>query len=218
MEKIFNYGISLLLLVLGLLFLGNPIKIWNTNDFFAGWWTLFVIVLALLIIVAKRNKFSGIFLLIFGVSMLAAYNHLLSISDVIYMCIAAFIILISLNIFLFMVMKRDKIKVSKVNKYYISTFGEVVEKVNGKLDNFGVKSLFGQVFLDLSEAKVKGEIVIDLSCTLGNIELILPSNVNLVTSSKSKLGVIHNFRVNPKKNSGTIVINSNCMLGEINIK
>ncbi len=218
MDKIFTCIICIMLFSISIILTGNVFELWDTSSFISGWWSIYIFILGLLIVIAKRNKFSGIFLMVLSLSIGMYIYNLIMFRDIYYICGAVFFILIAIYLFLVMHKKRNKVVNKAARTFYASTLGEVAEKINGSVENFGINAFLGQVFLDLSDVKIKGEVVIDIQCTLGNVELILPKSVKVSTNHKSTLGSMHNFRVSPKKSSGNIIINSTCCLGEINIK
>ena len=63
---------GLLLLIIGVGFIGEATHLWNFNLFFPGWWTLFIIIPAFSAIVGQGFHTGNVAWLIFGVLMLLA--------------------------------------------------------------------------------------------------------------------------------------------------
>lgn len=63
---------GLLLLIIGVGFIGEATHLWNFNLFFPGWWTLFIIIPAFSSIVGQGFRSGNVAWLIFGVLMLLA--------------------------------------------------------------------------------------------------------------------------------------------------
>ena len=125
--------IGLLLIVFGLLFLGNSFDLWNFNLFFDGWWTLFIIIPS---ICSLLNKDYTAFILGTSVGVLL----LLATRDIIdWSMVGGIFIPILLNVIGFntlCIKKNKSSKTSKLkkesNKDYLAIFGGVENKYTGK--------------------------------------------------------------------------------------
>ena len=71
---------GLLLLIIGVGFIGEATHLWNFNLFFPGWWTLFIIIPAFSATVGQGFHTGNVAWLIFGVLMPVSYTHL-TLSD-----------------------------------------------------------------------------------------------------------------------------------------
>ena len=79
--------------------------------------------------------------------------------------------------------------------------------------------MFGRVKLDLSNASIVQDIVVDVSAIFGSVDIIVPDNVKVKTSNIPIFGAISNKYNNSEDSEAhTIYINSTCMFGGVNIK
>ncbi len=81
-----------------------------------------------------------------------------------------------------------------------------------------INSVFGSVVLDLREAIIMEDVVINVSAIFAGTDIYVPSNVNVKTSSIPIFGGVSN-----KTNGGmvagpTLYINATCMFGGVDIK
>ncbi len=70
--------IGITLILLGLIMLLNVLGITNISIFFAGWWTLFIIIPSLFGIINERKKSYYVFSFILGIILLAASQDIIS--------------------------------------------------------------------------------------------------------------------------------------------
>jgi len=73
---------GILLIIVGVLFLGNSLDIWHINLFFKGWWTLFIIVPSIIEIFDKNNFSGSLISLVIGVLLLLACQDIISWSKI----------------------------------------------------------------------------------------------------------------------------------------
>ena len=73
-----NIILGIILMVVGVLFLGSNLDWWNIDLFFDGWWTLFIIIPALVGIFKKEERISSIIGFIIGVLLLLAAQDVIN--------------------------------------------------------------------------------------------------------------------------------------------
>ena len=115
-------------------------------------------------------------------------------------------------------------KINKLNKeknsddnYFAAFSGQDVNLSNKKFNGSDVTACFGDIKLDLREAIIEKDIVINASSILGGINILVPEDVNVIVKSTSIFGGVTNKKenTNSKKN---IYINAMCMFGGVDIK
>ena len=115
-------------------------------------------------------------------------------------------------------------KVKKLNKeknsddnYFAAFSGQDVNLSNKKFNGSDVTACFGGIKLDLREAIIEKDIVINASSIFGGINILVPEDVNVIVKSTSIFGGVTNKKenTNSKKN---IYINAMCMFGGVDIK
>ena len=115
-------------------------------------------------------------------------------------------------------------KINKLNKeknsddnYFAAFSGQDVNLSNKKFNGSDITACFGGIKLDLREAIIEKDIVINASSIFGGINILVPEDVNVIVKSTSIFGGVTNKKenTNSKKN---IYINAMCMFGGVDIK
>ena len=73
---------GIVLIVVGILFLGRNMNWWNFSIFFEGWWTLFLIVPSIISLVRKESMGTSFLILVLGVLMLLASQNVIEWSTI----------------------------------------------------------------------------------------------------------------------------------------
>lgn len=206
---------GVLLIIGGVLFLGNSLDIWHINLFFKGWWTLFIIVPS--IIGLDKDSMSGSFIsLVVGVLLLLACRDIISWSKIWKIFVPILVIVMGVML-IFRSLKNPKMKTSKNALEYVAIFSEVDEKIKEITSDFKAISIFGGVNLDLRKAKIDKDIVIECTTIFGGIDIRVPDNVKIKTSGMPIFGGVENKYTEEDKSSVTIYINYVCVFGGIDI-
>lgn len=84
-----------------------------------------------------------------------------------------------------------------------------------------INSILGNVQLDLRNAIIYENSVIDVTCILGGIDIYVPANIRIVNQCTAILAGVDANVISPRnmsEDSFTIYIKGNCLLGGIEIK
>ena len=81
-----------------------------------------------------------------------------------------------------------------------------------------INSIFGSVVLDLRDAIINEDVVINASVIFAGADIYVPSNVNIKVSSVPIFGGVSNKVYNQNVSGPTIFINATCMFGGLDIK
>lgn len=218
-EKIFNTIIATSLITYAITAILTSI-IKDVNIFFKGWWTLIFILPALGMLLFQSNKKSSLFIIILGIIVFLTMNKLLTINKCFIILLSLVIIFLGINIIevTFRIPKKKKSTEKYLPNYY-AIFGSVEEKNSTKFVGGRVHSIFGQVFLDLTNAKIENESTIKVLSIFGSSEIVLPKNVEVITSSKSTLGSDENYQsTNSRGRKNKVYIESVNILGSTKLK
>lgn len=139
------------------------------------------------------------------------------------------ILLITLGIVIisgaFRTKKVKKIRVANKTKTddivtYNGIFSGIEEKiVEDDFKGTNAYAIFGGVDLDLSEIKIKEDILINVYGIFGGVGLILPKNVNIVVKSSCAFGGVDNKANNKKDDKQkTITVNATAVFGGVELK
>lgn len=229
MKMVSNYIWGLFLILVGVVLGLNAFGITNINLFFDGWWTVFIIVPSLNGLIKGEDRTGALIGLIIGVFLLLSCQDVIDFSLFVKLFIPVILITIGLSI-IFKDKAKDVVvkKMGKINAKdidmehtYISTFSE--EKINldnEKLENCAINSIFGSVSLDLRNAIIDEDIVINNYVVFGGVTIKVPKDVNVVVKTTSIFGGVDNKtgRNKSKENVKTIYIKGTILFGGIDIK
>ena len=174
-----NWFWGILLIIVGILFLGRNMDWWDFSIFFDGWWTLFLIIPALISLVRREGIATPFLILILGVLMLLASQEVIEWDTVWKVFVPIIIIVVGLSI----ILGNKRVRSPKSNaKEYLAIFSSVEETIDEIKSDFKVTSIFGGVELDLRNVKLKEDLVIDCFSLFGGIDIRLPKDVKLEVS------------------------------------
>lgn len=205
------WGIAIL--ALGVIFGGNALGIWNVDIFFKGWWTLFIIVPSAIGLITEKEKLSNLMVLGVGVCLLLASLEVFSWETAGKSILALFLILLGLGIVLKTIFhgkfkKAIEKELDKAEKNgdepraHLAVFsGENVSYNKEELKNVKLCAVFGGIELDLRNAIIKDTAVIKAFSLFGGIDIILPEDITLKTSSGFVFGGISDERKDSDKKS-----------------
>lgn len=206
---------GIILIAIGIVFLGNNMDWWHINIFFKGWWSLFIIIPSIYGIFDKDSFTGSVISLAVGVLLLLSAQNVIAWGMIWKILIPIIIIMVGLRL----IIAPRKIKtVDKTNsKSYVAVFSGVEEKITKIASDFTAVSVFGSIELDLRKAKLDHDLVIECVTVFGGIDLRLPDNVKVKTSGVPIFGGIESKIDEASDNDVTIYINYTCIFGGIDI-
>ena len=214
-KNISTIFIGILIIVLGVIFLGNSLNIWNVQIFFDGWWTVFIIIPSIMGLLQKEALASSFLGLSIGILLLLASQEVIKWNMVGKIFIPIILIVIGLLI----IFKPGTKKIDKKNlPEYIGLFSSIEEKANKNFKGANCIAIFGGVELDLRDVDIKSDISINCTTIFGGIDIIAPKNVNIKTSGMPIFGGIENQKESNEESAPTIYINYVCIFAGIDIK
>lgn len=182
-----NYILGIIIILIGIIFLGNNLDIWNINILFKGWWTLFIIIPSIKGLIEKEYITSLLGLSI-GILLLLSSQKIISWSMVGEIFIPIVIIVLGLSFII-----NPKKKVTNNNKdIYFGIFSSTEEKILNLDKDITCIAIFGGIDLDLSSAKIKDNIKIECVSIFGGIDLHIPKNVSVKSNGMPILGGFEN--------------------------
>ena len=219
---------GLALVALGVILGGNALGWFNINIFFNGWWTLFIIVPCFISLITNPKEWLGDLIgILIGVSLLLACRDIISFRDLWKLLLPAIIILIGLSIIFknLFSQKFDK-AVSKLNDKFNkddesgAVFGGSNINLAGKeFKGKNINAIFGGLKLDLREAKIKEDVIINATAVFGGIDILVPKDVAIETKSNSFFGGVSNKKKTaPKDKAPTVYVNGVALFGGIEVK
>lgn len=220
-ERIF-WG--LLLIAVGAIVALNSLGITHINIFFKGWWTLFIILPSIKGLFSKSDKtWSFIFLLI-GVVLLLCAQGVIEGNLVGKLIFPAILIIMGLSIIFKDAIGEniyDKIKTinnSESQEYYATFSGQQLKFTGDEFKGANLNAVFGGIDLDLKEANIEKDQLINISAIFGGVDVLVPANVNVKVKSTSLFGGIDNKVKTYKEGAPTIYVKAFCLFGGADIK
>ena len=226
MKDYTKYIIGFLLIFIGLILGLNAFGITNINLFFSGWWTLFIIIPSLVGLINDKEKTSSLIFLIIGVWLFLAERDLIEYELLIKLLLPVILISIGLLLVFKDVLSINVKEIKKINannkesNNYIAVFGSQDLKFEDeKVENLDLKSLFGGIKLDLRDARIEKDIVINTLSVFGGIDIYVPDDVKVKVSSTPFFGGVEVKREKQSsKKEITIYLNSVCIFGGVDVK
>ncbi len=210
---------GLALVLIGIIIMLNALNIININLLFTGWWTLFIIVPSLIGLINDKDKTGSIIGLLVGIALLLSVRGIVSIDLILKLILPSLLIIIGLSIMLKGVFTTKTKPNTTTNNHYCATFsGQKVSLPKEKFTGCKVDAIFGGVTLDLRDAIIKEDAIIEASAIFGGIDILAPENVNIVSKGTSIFGGTNMKRENDDTNKHTITINATCLFGGIDVK
>jgi predicted membrane protein len=217
MKKVSNIILGLSISILGILIGLNILEVLNFTSFFAGWWTLFIIIPSLFYVISSKNKAISIIFFIIGILLFLACNMIIDFSIIWSLLVPIIILGIGFS-FLFNYFKEDNSRKNKKNEIGI-VFDKQKIKTSKAYDGGSVNTIFGYLEYDLEKSKISKDIMIDITSLFGVTTIYLPSNVNVIVKSYTIFGTFKNSReTNKKSNDNTVFISSKSVFGGVNIR
>lgn len=229
MKKISSAVWGLVLVAVGVILCGNALGWFNVDVFFDGWWTLFIIIPCTIgLFTSKNGRLGSLIGIAIGVSLLLACQDVIGFDSLWKLLLPVIIIIIGLSIIcksLFS-QKFDQ-AVSKLNEKIGDDdesgafFGGANIDLTGKeFKGKNLNAIFGGLKLDLRNAKIKEDVIINATAVFGGIDILVPEDVIVETKSNSFFGGVSNKKATATKKdkAPTIYVNGTALFGGIEVK
>ncbi len=227
MSKVKNILWGVIILVIGIIWALNALEITNITIFFEGWWTFLIIIPSLISLITNESKIWSAILLVIGIVLFLCTRGIISFTLISKLIIPFILIVIGLSlIFKNTIDKRLKERIETIKKdkekleEYCVTFGsEDISYQNQEFKSAKLDSIFGSMVLNLKEATITKDQIINVNAIFGGVDIIVPQNVNIKVKSTPIFGGTSNkVKTTFNENLPTIYINSVAMFGGVEIK
>ncbi len=221
-DRISRWSWGLIWIALGVIIAGNACQWWDIRLFFKGWWTLFIIIPCAITVLSKGlGNFSAIGLAV-GVILLFNCQGIIVDEEFRRLIIPVIIIVIGLNILLRNMLhnfRKVNVTYTKEDCHAATFSGMTFVQPNTKYCGGELDSIFGGLTLDLRNAIIDENIIINATSIFGGIDIYVPKTVRVKVSSTSFFGGVSNKRKGAAPSKAPIIyINSTCMFGGVEIK
>lgn len=214
---------GIVLIGIGLVIGLNALEITNINIFFDGWWTLFIIIPCFIGLFDDEDKTGNLIGLSIGGALLLACQDIINFEIILKLIVPFILIMIGLSL-LFKETIHEKIS-EKVKERkgslenVVATFADQKKAVEDEeFKGSNLDAVFGSIKLDLRKAEIKEDATIKASSIFGEINILVPNDVNIELKSTPIFASITNRTRKNKENTKTIYVDAFSMFGGINIK
>lgn len=224
-KKYTNIFLGLSLIVLGIIMLGNYIGIFSVDIFFDGWWTVFIIVPSILGIFDRRGRTASLIFLLIGILLLLNQQNILPRDLSWKILFASIIIIVGVRIVISGFYK-NKVNIDfnfqgseADDQTYTAIFSGYKRKYsNEEFKGANLTAIFGGIDLDIRDAVIKHDVVINSVSIFGGCNIIVPNNVNIKTAGTNIFGGVDNKIKNHTSGFYTIYLNTTSIFGGVDIK
>ena len=220
-KRIGNTLWGLLFIALGIGIVGDMMGAWELNLLFAGWWTMFLIIPAVLSIISNGIRIGNSIGLVVGVALLACVRGYLPWEVLSRMLVPVVMILIGgvmvfKNLF-HLNLGRVKVPNEKRLEELVVFSGKnlVIQDTFYGIDG---EAIFGGLTIDLRGAKIEENISIDAMAVFGGVDILLPSNVKVKMNDTGLFGGCSNSYRNYEGEVPIVYINATALFGGVEVK
>lgn len=215
--------LGILLLIVGIGYVGNVFEVWKFTIFFRGWWTLLIIVPA--VVAIARHGFKRKYLVWLGGGLLLLLTCSGILPDIVSKLVFPMVV-IALG---FAIIFRGSISNAphssdgsapkNVPSYTAVLSGRTPNLAGKRFDGAFCTAILGGVDLKLKESEIADGATIDILSIFGGVDVILPPGVNAEISCIPVLGGVSEPKDRPfTENAPTVYINAVCILGGADVK
>ena len=207
-------GWGIIIIITGLLYLANNLDLLGFNIFFPGWWTVFIIVPSVIGLFYRDEMMQSVLGIIIGVLLLMAAQDFIAWSRVWQLFFPFLIISVGVSILFKPSFKKTVKKNRHGSAEYIGVFGGVDEKISDKFTGASCVAVFGGVSINLEDAIITDDVVIDCVSVFGGVEIKLPKDVIVKTAGVSIFGGADNqYKEKSAKKGPLVYINHVSIFG-----
>ncbi len=217
-SKTVNIIFGLLFLSLGIILLGNNIKLWDINSFFNGWWSLYIIIPSIINLIRGGSLLSSLTTIIIGVLLLFCSLNIINWSFIYKIVIPIVILYIFISLIVSYKKKIDIPKASGNDNTLNAVLSGRDEVISSKFNGTRCISIFGGIDLDISKTKINKDTIIKCVSIFGQTNIKTPTNVSIKTSGIKIFGGVTNKTLGRGDKKPTLYIKYVCIFGGVNIR
>lgn len=216
---------GVIFILFGLCIAGKALNLWHFNLFFNGWWTLFIIIPC--VVSVAQHGFNPVPTagLVIGLLLLFSAWGIFPSGFIFKMFFPIMLVVIGFNLVFKDSMQKNKFKASSNVQYqqdmpdYVAIFsGQKITCDNEAFTGANMNAIFGGIDLNLRNAYLQEDIVVNCTAVFGGIDIFIPKGINVKVSCVPIFGGVSNRCRNNIDGAPTLFINATCMFGGIDIK
>jgi len=228
-NRISNGIWGLLLIAVGIGYVGNTLGFWEFSLFFKGWWTLFIIIPCLVDLIHHGVNGGNLIGLCVGAALFLQARGFMSMVLIWKLLVPVLLILLGISILFNNIPRRIKdqngnripFEKNGVNASDVSAvFGGRKVKYEGQcFEGATINAVFGSVEMDLRNAVIEQDVRMDATVLFGGLDIRVPSNVIVKVMSTPVLGGVSNKAAAPTEMPCyTLYLNVTCVFGGVDVK
>lgn len=224
MKKYKNIVYGIMLILLGIIIALISLDIINTNLFFKGWWTLVIIIPSIIGLLFEDDKLGNLISLIIGILLLLGVRNIIDYKILLKLFVPILLVTVGLSLILKNILESKKtLQIKELNKVkdntkdIFATLSNENKKIIGEFKGISIDAVFSNVELDLREAEIKKDQVINVSTIFSGVTILTNNNIKVIVKSDSLFGGVSNH-IEDKDEAKTIYINASCLFGGVEIK
>lgn len=228
MEKFKNILWGIFFIIIGVLIGLNSFEIINVDLLFDGWWTAFIIVPCFIGLLTERDKLGNLIGLIVGIFLLLWCQDIISIDMFWKLLFPIILITIGISIiFKNIFFNKLNKRMSEINKKSLKSdgncaifSGQTLKLQNEKFKGTNLTTVFGGIELDLKDAIIEEDSVINIIAVFGGVDIFVPDNIKIKIVSSSIFGGVDEKKKKyvESDEQHIIYINATCIFGGVDIK
>lgn len=223
-KHLFSVILGVVIIAIGLVYVGDVLRLWSVDVSFPGWWTLLIIIpCALSLFTGGLNLLNCLGMFI-GILFLLTEQGILQNNLGYRLVFPIIIVAIGVAVLFGRIGSRTEgnngVFAGNNGDNYFAVIGSSVPQFTGQpFRGASSFAIFGYIELRLTGAIVKRDCMIKAFSIFGSTDIYLPENVRLVVYSMPIFGSVENGYVNSASESvPTVYVRALSIFGSIKIK
>lgn len=224
MKKYKNIVYGIMLILLGIIIALISLDIIHTNLLFKGWWTLVIIIPSIIGLLFEDDKLGNLISLIIGILLLLGVRNIIDYKILLKLFVPILLVTVGLSLILKNILESKKaLQIKELNKVkdntkdIFATLSNENKKIIGEFKGISIDAVFSSVELDLREAEIKKDQVINVSAIFSGVTILTNNDIKVIVKSDSLFGGVSNH-IEEKDEAQAIYINASCLFGGVEIK
>lgn len=224
MKKYKNIVYGIMLILLGIIIALISLDLIHTNLLFNGWWTLVIIIPSIIGLLFDDDKLGNLISLIIGILLLLGVRNIIDYKILLKLFVPILLVTVGLSLILKNILESKKtLRIKELNKVkdntkdIFATLSNENKKIIGEFKGISIDAVFSSVELDLREAEIKKDQVINVSAIFSGVTILTNNNIKVIVKSDSLFGGVSNH-IEEKDEAKAIYINASCLFGGVEIK
>lgn len=180
-----NKVLGLILVVIGIGFLGNQFHLWYFQLFFRGWWAIALVAWGSLQVSKDGLNQRNAVIILLGIYLFIVSNGWIKWRDVFPFLFALALILVGVRLLLH---PTNQEMDQNGHLELRSIFQKLSFETSNKVYTCKSDAMFALTQIDVSKADVSQLKVIDIHCVAATTRVYVPNNVNIQVQSNNVLG------------------------------